>query len=154
MRVTQLLPRLLAVLGLALLLNACAHGGVVAAGDPAVAPDPAPAAVAQGGHDLITSSELDRVGANTLYEAVARLRPHFLKPRTGLTYGKAITAHLMLYVDGERMESVDDLRRVSLAEVHEVRFYEPQIANLRFARYNNAAGAIAVRLKQMVEVTP
>jgi hypothetical protein len=101
-----------------------------------------------GGHDLITAEELEGAGANTLYEAVARLRPHFLKPRTVAAYGRPATSPLMLYVDGERMESVDDLRHLPLPGVREVRFYEPQIANLRFARYNNAGGAIAVSLKQ------
>jgi hypothetical protein len=54
---------------------------------------------------------------------------------------------LMLYVDGERMHGVDDLRRFSVKEVYEVRFYEPQLANTYFARYNNSGGAIAVALK-------
>ena len=116
------------------LLTACVHQG-------------APAPV-NGGHDLITAEELEAAGANTLYEAVAKLRPHFLKPRTVTAYGRPATSPLMLYVDGEKMESIDDLRHLPLLEVREVRFYEPQLANLRFARYNNAAGAISVVLKQ------
>jgi hypothetical protein len=118
------------------LLTACVHQGV----KPPT----------NGGHDLITAEELEAAGSNTLYEAVAKLRPHFLKPRTVTAYGRPATSQLMLYVDGERMESVDDLRRLPIPEVREVRFYEPQIANQRFARYNNAAGAIAVSLKQTV----
>ncbi len=109
---------------------------------------PGAVAPANGGHDLITAEELEGAGANTLYEAVARLRPHFLKSRTVTAYGRQETSPLMLYVDGEKMESIDDLRRVPLPEVREVRFYEPQLANLRFARYNNAGGAVAVSLKQ------
>lgn len=116
------------------LLTACVHQG-------AVAP-------VTGGHDLITADELEAAGANTLYEAVAKLRPHFLKSRTVTAYGRPATSPLMLYVDGEKMESIDDLRHLPLLEVKEVRFYEPQIANQRFARYNNAGGAIAVLLKQ------
>jgi len=116
------------------LLTACVHQG-------AQAPT-------NGGHDLITAEELEGAGANTLYEAVAKLRPHFLKSRAVTAYGRPATAPLMLYVDGEKMESVDDLRHLPLLEVREVRFYEPQLANLRFARYNNAGGAIAVLLKQ------
>lgn len=103
-----------------------------------------------GGHDLITAEELEASGSNTLYEAVAKLRPHFLKPRTVTAYGRPATSPLTLYVDGEKMESIDDLRHLPLLDVREVRFYEPQLANLRFARYNNAAGAIAVSLKQAV----
>jgi hypothetical protein len=116
------------------LLAACVHQG-------AQAPT-------NGGHDLITAQELEGAGANTLYEAVAKLRPHFLKPRTVTAYGRPATSPLMLYVDGEKMESIDDLRHLPLLDVREVRFYEPQLANLKFARYNNAGGAIAVLLKQ------
>ena len=116
------------------LLTACVHQG-------AQAPT-------NGGHDLITAAELEAAGASTLYEAVAKLRPHFLKPRTVTAYGRPATSPLMLYVDGERMESIDDLRHLMPPGVREVRFYEPQLANLRFARYNNAGGAIAVSLKQ------
>jgi hypothetical protein len=108
---------------------------------------------ANGGHDLITQEELEGAGANTLYEAVAKLRPHFLKPRTVTAYGRPASSPLMLYVDGEKMESIDDLRHLPILEVREVRFYEPQIANQRFGRYNNAAGAIAVSLKQSLGST-
>jgi hypothetical protein len=100
-----------------------------------------------GGHDVITAEELQLVHDLSLYDAVLRLRPNFLKPRTVTAYGRPPSSPLMLYVDGELMDSVDDLRRISPSEVFEVRFYEPQLANTRFARYNNSAGAIAVVLK-------
>jgi len=130
MRVSRILLGCAMIGGLA---TACVHQG-------AVAP-------VNGGHDLITAEELAAAGASTLYEAVAKLRPHFLKPRTTTAYGRPATSPLMLYVNGEKMESVDELRHLSLPEVAEVRFYEPQLANLKFARYNNAGGAIAVSLK-------
>lgn len=124
------------VLALALMqgsLDSCVRSGVV--------PPP------NGGHDVITAEELQHVNEFTLYDAVQRLRPSFLRSRTSLTYGRPQTNPLMLYVDGERMESLDYLRRISPSEVLEVRFYEPQLANTRFARYNNSGGAIAVLLK-------
>ena len=100
-----------------------------------------------GGHDLITAEELDHVRDFTLYDAIRRLRPNFLKARSVTAYGKPTSSPLMLYVDGEKMDSIDDLRRISPSEVLEVRFYEPQIANTRFARYNNSGGAINVIMK-------
>ncbi len=100
-----------------------------------------------GSHDVITVEELSRVREISLYDAVRRLRPHFLKSRATTAFGKEPSSPLMLYVDGDKRDSIDDLRRISPGEVLEVRFYEPQIANTRFARYNNAAGAIAVILK-------
>ena len=100
-----------------------------------------------GGHDLITAEELERVRDFTLYDAIRRLRPNFLKSRSVTAYGRPSSSPLMLYVDGEKMDSIDDLRRISPSEVFEVRFYEPQIANTRFARYNNSGGAINVIMK-------
>lgn len=104
---------------------------------------PAPAAA----HYVISADELQRVTEISLYDAVRRLRPHFLRPRSAHAVGRPALTPLMLYIDGEKMESVDYLHRLSPREVMEVRFYEPQIANTRFARYNNAAGAIAVVLR-------
>jgi hypothetical protein len=106
------------------------------------------AGVDSGGH-LITASELDRVKNVTLYEAVAKLRPHFLRNRTVTAFGKAPTRQIMVYVDGEKMDGLDDLRRLWPSDVEEVRFYEPQLANTHFARYNNAGGAIAVKLRKL-----
>jgi hypothetical protein len=114
-------------------VTGCVHQGAV--------PPP------NGGHDLITAEELDHVRDFTLYDAIRRLRPNFLKARSVTAYGKPTSSPLMLYVDGEKMDSIDDLRRISPSEVFEVRFYEPQIANTRFARYNNSGGAINVIMK-------
>ena len=121
----------LALLGMALL--ACVRAG-------AVAPQ-------SSGRYLITSAELEQMSDLTLYEAVYRLRPHFLRSRAQTAQGRAHHP-LNLYVDGDRMESIDDLRGLSAGEALEVRFYEPQLANTHFGRYNNAGGAIAVTLKK------
>ena len=103
----------------------------------------------RGGHDVITRAELDQAPAFNLYETIYKIRPHFLKNRSATAHGKQASRPLMLYVNGERMDSVDDLRHLSPTEVEEVRFYEPQKANLHFARYNNAGGAIAVTLRKI-----
>lgn len=127
-----------AVIGLALALGAglgCFHRGGLA-----------PQA---GGHSLITRQELERSADLTLFDAVSKLRPNFLKNRTVSAHGREPTGPMNLYVNGERMDSVDDLRRLSPTEVEEVRFYEPHQANLMFGRYNNAGGAIAVVLRKL-----
>lgn len=105
--------------------------------------------VEPGGRYLITQAELDGVAANSMYDAVLKLRPHFLRNRTVVAHGKDANGPLTLYVNGERMESVDDLRRLMPSEVFEVRFYEPQLANTYFARSNNAGGAIAITLRKL-----
>jgi hypothetical protein len=100
-------------------------------------------------HDFIAADELAHSTDLTLYDAIRRLRPNFLKPRGVAAYGAPETTVLTLYVDGQRMDSIDDLRRISCDEVAEVRFYEPQIANTKFAGHNNAGGAISVTLKAL-----
>lgn len=114
----------------------------------AVAPPPASARY------VISAEELQRVTEISLYDAVRRLRPHFLRSRSFHVVGRPALAPLMLYIDGEKMESVEYLHRLSPREVLEVRFYEPQIANTRFARYDNGGGAIAVILRGMAAETP
>lgn len=121
----------LVVLGIALV--ACVRAG-------SVAPQ-------NGGHYMIDAAELEQVADLTLYDAVHRLRPHFLRSRAQTAQGRAHYP-LNLYVDGDRMDSLDDLRRLSAADALEVRFYEPQLANAHFGRFNNAGGAIAVTLKK------
>jgi hypothetical protein len=96
---------------------------------------------------IITAQELERVHEITLYEAVAKLRPHFLRSRTITAYGKPERVPVHLYVDGDKMDSLDDLRRLTPSAVQEVRFYEPQIANTIFMGGNNAGGVVAVTLK-------
>lgn len=100
-------------------------------------------------HDFIAADELAHSTDLTLYDAIRRLRPNFLKPRGVAAYGAPETTVLTLYVDGQRMDSIDDLRRISCSEVAEVRFYEPQNANAKFAGHNNAGGAISVTLKAL-----
>lgn len=106
-----------------------------------------------GGRYLITQEELERYKDRTLYDAVSKLRPHFLKNRSVTAYGKGATHQMQLYVNGEKMDGIDDMRRLWPSDVAEVRFYEPQLANAYFARYNNAGGAIAVKLRWTSEIT-
>jgi len=106
-------------------------------------------APANGGHEVILLQELERSKELTLYDAVAKLRPNFLRNRSYTAHGRNAGRQMMLYVDGEKMESIDDLRRFTPSQVQEVRFYEPQIANTVFGRYNNYGGAVAVILKKL-----
>ena len=108
-----------------------------------------PKAAPTPGRYLITTDELSRSSEIFLFDAIRRVRPNFLKPRGLAAYGAPETTVLSLYVNGERMDSIEDLRRISCKEVLEVRFYEPQLANTKFAGHNNAGGAIAVTLKPL-----
>lgn len=131
------------------LLGVTAMGVAVGCWRPGAVPAP------RGTHYVITVEELSQVSADmSLFDAVYRLRPHFLRSRATSAHGRPATWPVTLYVDGEKMESIDYLRRLSPADAAEVRFFEPQVANARFARYNNSGGAIAVTLKWVADVRP
>ena len=125
-------------------------GIALVAGATACVPSGAGGPQPQRAHDIITTQELDRSRENNLFDAVARLRPHMLRNRTSLAYGREATAPVMVYVDGEKVDGLDFLRRLATSEVQEVRYFEPQVANTRFARYNNAGGAISIVLRATV----
>lgn len=123
--------------GISITTAACAHRAPSTTATEAKAAD----------RYVITAAELEKAKELTLYEAISRLRPHFLRSRTAVAYGKEASVPVHLYVDGDKMDSIDDLRRLTPASVQEVRFYEPQIANTVFAGQNNAGGVIAVITK-------
>jgi hypothetical protein len=104
-------------------------------------------------HYMIGADELSHATEISLYDAIRRLRPNFLTARGHPAYGAPETTELSLYVNGVRMDSIEDLRRISCAEVAMVRFYEPQYANTRFPGHNNAGGAIDVTLKSTEDST-
>jgi hypothetical protein len=107
-----------------------------------------PETTPKGARDHISRAELERSREMTLYDAVAKLRPMFLRNRSFVANGRSAAAPIMVYLDGEKLGSgVDDLRRIAPAEVEEVRFYEPAQANVLFSRYNNYGGAIAIKLR-------
>jgi hypothetical protein len=104
-----------------------------------------------GGHEVITRAELERSHELTLYDAILKIRPAFLRNRSFTARGRDAGRQMMVYVDGERLDTIDDLRRLTPSEVEEVRFYEPSQANVVFGRYNNYGGAIAVKMRQQGE---
>jgi hypothetical protein len=97
--------------------------------------------------NLITAEELARAGDVNLYDAVSRLRPTFLRPRTPANTGVQ-TPEISVYYDGQLMpEGLNHLREVAAKNVQEVRYLEPQQANARFG-VSNSSGALVVTTKK------
>ncbi len=130
-------------------VTAIAAGVIMASGVVACAQQKQIAPAPPASRYLITSDELAQSSEIMLYDAIRRLRPNFLKTRGLSAYGAPETTRLTLYVDGQRMDTIDDILRISCKEVLEVRFYEPQVANTKFAGHDNSGGAIAVTLKPL-----
>ena len=121
---------LLSFVAVLLLVSACAR--------------PATTSGSSSPHNVITPEELSRYSNLTLYEAIRRLRPSFFRTRDVATSTNPVPRPVMVYLDDVRTEGLDALRNVAVSIVKEVRFLEPQQANVRYGTSNNNGGAIVV----------
>jgi hypothetical protein len=102
-------------------------------------------------HNLVTSTELARVGDVSLYEALRQIRPTFLRPRNAVGVRPSGTSavntetQVQVYIGTMRMEGVDHLKDIMARNVKEVRLLEPQQANSRYGG-NNSGGALVITL--------
>jgi hypothetical protein len=121
---------------LALLLAVAACGGGGAA--PGGAPRPA----VRRDANLVTADELaGRAGAgDNLYEALRSLRPAWFRV-TPTRMGS--TSSVVVYLDGRRLGSAEELRDIPTSAAREVRYYSPSEAQGRFG-LGHLAGAIEV----------
>lgn len=94
--------------------------------------------------NIVTVEELAQAGDVSLYEALQRLRPQFLRGRTA-TATAAEVIPVTVYIGDLRMEGVEHLREVMVRTVKQVQYLEPQQANARFGG-NNASGALLVTM--------
>lgn len=98
-----------------------------------------------GIHNLITQDELTRSTERTLYDAIQHLRPTFYRSRQVRTNSTPYPEPVHVYIDGTRAEGLETLKTISPSAVQEVRFYEPQDANIRFGTGHHG-GLIAVTM--------
>jgi hypothetical protein len=101
--------------------------------------------------NVITRQELAAVQVPNAYDAVQRLRPSFLRPRTiaggTKTAGGSSTVqdYAVVYVDGIRKGGPEYLRTIPTAEISELRYLSAMDATTRYGM-NVAAGVIDVKL--------
>ena len=86
------------------------------------------------GRDEIQS---DPVGIDNAYDAVIRLRPHFLQS------GLGVPEQPVVYLNEMRQGGPDQLRSIPVSVILEIRYFTPINADLRF-HTTNPGGAIAV----------
>lgn len=113
---------------LMLILTACAStGGTQSGGTP----------------DVITSEELRSAeGVSNLYQAVQRLRPRFLRGRIGSRSFRG-TDGVVVYFEGVRLGGVQELRRIAIDSVAEVRYLGAQDATTKYGT-NHGAGVLEI----------
>jgi hypothetical protein len=124
--------KLSSLLVVGFLAAACVTGG--GAGGP------------QTQHNLVTAEELAPIGEMTALDALRSLRPRFLQSREVQSNSNPNPKPVTVFVNGSRTEGIDVLATFKARDVKEMRFFEPQEANVRFGTGNNG-GAIAVTMK-------
>lgn len=102
---------------------------------------------ARGGPDHIPREELqERLTPSTsLYQAVQRLRPRWLRAQRGVS-GSGQRFQPVLYVDDTRYGPVTELRRLRVSDAEELRFISATDATTRYGT-GVAGGVISVRTR-------
>lgn len=93
--------------------------------------------------NVLTKQEIATISVETLYEAVQRLRPAFLRARS-TSAGPGFLP--VVYVDGIRKGSPELLRGIRASEVVEIRYLSVQDATTRYGM-NVSAGVLDVKLE-------
>lgn len=88
--------------------------------------------------DLITHEEIADLTVTTAYEAVERLRPHFLRPARG-------GGTPNVYINGSRSGGISILRSIRADNVQNIRYLDSVDANLRYGMGNDS-GVLEVQL--------
>ena len=104
-----------------------------------------PSAAVPASHNVLTRAELESAHERNLLDAIQRLRPAFLRSRAVRTTRTPVPEPVHVYVNGARAEGLEALTVYSPQSVTDVRFYEPNDANVRFGPGHNG-GLIAVTL--------
>lgn len=97
-----------------------------------------------GNSDVLTAEQLGEMSANTLMDAIRRVRPAWLRARGG---ARGSGEPIEVYVDGVRMpEGLDALQRIQAQDVLEVRRLSASDATTQFGT-GHGSGAIVVRTR-------
>ena len=95
--------------------------------------------------DVLTQEQIQEVRATNAYEVVERLKAHWLRSTTPTSpvNQERRTMRVMVYLDGQRVGYVDQLRRIEVAAIKYIQYYSPSEASARWG-FGNAGGAILV----------
>jgi TonB-dependent Receptor Plug Domain len=99
-----------------------------------------------GNRNVLTAEEIaSRPGATTAYDLVVSLRPNWLITR-GVHSGEANGNDIVVYVDGVAWGGPDQLDRVRVDQIQEMRFLSAGDATMKYGT-GNPAGAIEITTK-------
>ena len=100
------------------------------------------------GASVLTAEEIAAAHAdnNTVYDAVARLRPNWLAAH-GTTSLQGGTEYAVVWVDGQQYGNLNSLRNLPAYQVADIQYYDVTQAGARFGLRAGGGGVIEVRQK-------
>lgn len=104
--------------------------------------------------ELLTREQISRTHAVTAYDAIERLRSQWLRQRgtTQLPPAAGSTQfeepQIQVYLDNQRMGTLENLRRIEIAAVQYIQFIPPAEASARWG-FGHGAGVIYVSTRPM-----
>ena len=119
------------IAALAMTLGSC---GVHAAGTSA------------GAGNMLTAEQMLATGAESVYEAVERLRPEWLRSRGPVSLTDSSPAVPSIFIGGSHVGDVEQLRSLRIDDVSHIRYYEPGEAGVRYGM-GHPRGVIDVVMK-------
>jgi len=99
--------------------------------------------VLSAGRDVITAGEIVASRVTDAYQAVAQLRPEFLRRRSLSSIPTFSTPEATVYLDDLPFGGPESLRSIPLERVRLIRYISPTEADLRWGG-THSAGAILV----------
>lgn len=82
--------------------------------------------------DLITAEDISRTNAQTAWEAVERLQPHWLTSRGATSATDPTPTVPSVALNGVEVGDIEYLRNLNVIDVVEMRYYPPGEAGARF----------------------
>lgn len=104
--------------------------------------------------NVLTLDQISSVRASNAYEVVQRLKSQWLRTRgTAQMPAAAGTPQfeenpVLVYLDDQRIGTVDQLRRIEIAAVQYIRYYSPAEASARWG-FNHGGGVIFVSTRPL-----
>ena len=100
----------------------------------------------RGSSNVISREELSNLDISTAYDAVQRLRPHFLRGRGSASIRDPNPVLPVVYISGVKQGGPEALHRVRVSEVDEIRYINAADATTRYGT-GHTGGAIEVVLR-------
>lgn len=98
--------------------------------------------------NLLTAEEISAAHADvtTTYDAIARLRPHWLSSHGPTSFMTVGTEYAKVFLDGQQYGDLNALRNIPASEVEDIRYFNSTEAGGRFGLRAGTSGVIEVRM--------